>query len=127
MEPPGLHEARTRVTLFLPAARASEKKAILALLRYLERQRTRRIAVTGHTRSNIADPVFFGSWWSKEKGKWYREPVVHLIVDYATHLENQRLAQALGRLRRTIEREYVDRESEQDVIWIMAQRVTRLV
>jgi hypothetical protein len=116
------HEIRTRVTLFLPAHTFPEELAVHAITRYLEGQRRNRIAVTGFTRSQFPDMVFFGYWWEEE---WYREGVVLFIIDYDLPLDAPRLEQTLRRLRQIIERRYRNYECEQREIWLIAQRVLR--
>ena len=90
----------------------------------MEDQR-REGAITGYTRSNILDPVFFGAWLSDKRKKWQRERVVSFIIDYKQELEE--MDGALHLLKDNIARIYGDNGSVQDELWIIAQRATRFI
>jgi hypothetical protein len=81
--------------------------------------------ITGYTRSNILDPVFFGGWWDDRRKTWQRERVVSFIIDYKRELEE--MDEVLHLLKGNIARIYRDNGSVQDELWIIAQRVTRYV
>jgi hypothetical protein len=121
----GLHEARTRVTFFLPVGNNNEEKAIRSVIDYLERQRKRSIPVTGFTRSQFPDAVFAGYWWSDTRSKWDEERVISFVIDYGFPLDDRQLGRTLGRLKQIIEDRYAHYESVQEEIWIIAQRVLR--
>lgn len=121
----GLHEARTRVTFFLPLNNQAEEKVVNAVIRYLKSQRKAKIPVTGFTHSLLIDAPFYGYWWSDEQAKWQQERVILLVVDYGSALDNAKLRQALGRLKQTIQRFYRQYGSVQEEVWLIAQRVTR--
>jgi hypothetical protein len=123
----GLHESRTRVTFFLPATGAAEQKAILAVIRYLEEQRKKQVSVTGFTRSQLHEPIYFGEWWDDLIMNWVRERVVLFIIDYELYHEDPQLTSALRRLKRAIEKRFATYGKEQKVIWILAQAALRFV
>jgi hypothetical protein len=121
----GLREYRIRVTLYLPVGEITEKNAVWGVVRYLEQQRRSLTApVTGFTRSEILQPVFFGHWYD---GGWVREPVVTFVIDYEHQRDEKQFDRVLERLVRTVKREYGKRRRRQEVVWMIAQQATRFV
>ncbi len=98
--PQGLHDPKTRATFFLPLNDNREERVVFDVIRYLQKQRERRIPVTGFTYSMLNDPVFTGVWW--EGNQWLSEGVVLFIVDYALSLDDRRLSIILGRLKERV-------------------------
>jgi hypothetical protein len=119
--PQGRYEVKTRVTFFLPVNDTDEEQAFLAILRYLQEQRTSQIPVTGFTTSTLPDTGFSGEWWDSTSNGWLEEVVALCIVDYSLPFHDARLQQAIGELKRKIDQEYKDHNSEQEQIWIVAQ------
>lgn len=128
----GFLETRTRVSIFLPHKTVDQRKAFLAVLRYLESQRTRRTPVTGYTTSSQHLDIFKGAWWGTEPGdppesreRWVGDWLVKLIIDYEGNAED--CEGAIGRFRAQILKLYEDYGTPQSEIWIVAQPVRRYV
>jgi hypothetical protein len=120
-QPQGRYEVKARVTFFLPVNDIDEVQAFLAILRYLHEQRTSQIPVTGFTTSSLPDTGFSGEWWDSTHNDWLEEIVALCIVDYPLPFHDPQLRQALEELKRKIDQEYKDHNSEQEQIWIVVQ------
>lgn len=122
----GLHEDRTRVTIFLPVHKNDDVRAVRLITGYLSKQRrAKECKVTGYTFSVFPNAAFFGVWWSSKQRKWVPEKVALIIMDYHCALGDPKLESALGRLKETIHQSYARFNRPQDVVWIIAEPVLR--
>lgn len=122
----GLQEDRTRVTIFLPSHNYDDIRAVRLVVKYLCAQRKSKTGrVTGFTSSRYPDSPFSGIWWSPHQRKWVPEKVTLIIMDYLERLGDERLENALRRLKQAIHDSYKSFSREQEVIWIIATPVMR--
>ncbi len=124
-QPVGFQELRTRVSFFLPRRSIQEEQAVRSVIAYLQTQLNGDPPVTGFTHSSFPMTVFSGFWWNDDRAEWQRERVILFTVDYDVDLEDRRLAAALGRLYRVIQRRYERYGSPQQVVWIITNGVVR--
>jgi hypothetical protein len=121
----GLHEDRVRVTCHLPLNNVREEKAVLRILRYLQRQRDRPIGVKGFSHSELRPAVFRGYWWSSRRQRWVEDKIVLLIVDYRLSFGAEALSHTVRDLKQNIRGCYQKCGSPQDEVWVVAQQVIR--
>jgi hypothetical protein len=131
----GLSEERVRVICHLPLRiDPGYKEAFQKVLKYLERQRNRVVPITGYTHSSFRPPAFHGFWYgttdaerdSKNAGPaWVYDPVVLLIIDVESNLQDSRLERLLERLKGRIFKIYEDHGCLQSEIWIIAHNAFR--
>lgn len=144
MEPGGLDEPRTRVTFFLPSRTPAEREATAATIKYLQRQYDADLPVWGFTHTDEVHPAFFGYWWdcpedystnkdnyteADKQSWWVPDDVVFFIIDYPCTTRDPKLQTVLEELRAFIAKQYSGGgpKSEQDELWIVAERAERFV
>lgn len=123
----GLHDSRTRVTLFLPLVNPRHEKAIYDIIDYLKSKRDDPVPVTGFIRSNIRNLAYAGYWWSDENSCWVDESNISFVIDFGLDFDSIKLPSTLEELKRTISDKYEQYGSRQEEIWVIAYSVKRYV
>lgn len=126
----GFAEERTRISIFLPAAKPGHFKSLADIYRYVQQQRrAKKARVSGYTKTVNPSP-YTGAWWGKEpsdpKGapeRWVFEGVSQLILDLeGGEADCEKL---LKRLHRKILNVYRSYKCPQADLWIMSHRGMR--
>ncbi len=124
--PTRLLETVVRVTFFVPQTSDRERKAVLAVIRYLKTQCLRRVAVTGFTHSILRQPVFTGFWWDPEVRRWFPpKGVVMFVIDYSGKAEDRAFRRTMSRLRQIVGGRYAAFGSPQKELWVVGHRGVR--
>ncbi len=120
-----MREPKVRVTFFLPNNNQDEEDAVSAVVRYLKRQQTAAVPITGFTCSNIDEPGFTGTWWDGNAGNWVEDQVVYFIVDFPGNVDDVLLDDPLARLHKGITRLYAAVGRPQKEVWVIAHGAVR--
>src|SRR4051794_23308667 len=121
----GQAESRTRVTCHLPVGNVGEERAFKKVIQYLRSLKDRHIGLSGYT---FTDPsASQGFWWSQTEMEWIEDPIVLLMIDYKISLDNPKysLADQIAELKQIIINSYKQYGSQQEEVWIVAQKLSR--